>query len=78
MLYHPNAPSPDGQNVAESSLDVILLEKHSLQSSPWGGAKPLVAHGLLMNKLLYKYLVSWSKLIPVVAEAVPVEHLACR
>ena len=25
----------------------MLLEKHSLQSSPWVGAKPLAAHGLV-------------------------------
>ena len=27
---------PDSQRVAKSSLDVILYEKYSLQSSPWG------------------------------------------
>ena len=29
-------PLSDGQHVAKSSLDVMLKEKNSLQSSPWG------------------------------------------
>ena len=45
------SPLPGGQHVAKKSLDVMLKEKHSLQSFPWGGgAKPLVAHGLLVGE----------------------------
>ena len=38
---------PDGQHIAKSSLDVMLLEKNIVYKVPLGGAKPLVAHGLI-------------------------------
>ena len=59
---------PDGQHIAKSSLDVMLLEKNIVYKVPLGGAKPLVAHGLIyvhlqtMTETHVKFQRSQSKL----------------
>ena len=50
-LYNSQTPqSPDCRTSKKCSGDIGVSEKNSVENSPWGGGKPLLAHSLIVRE----------------------------